>query len=106
VEIPLPLSVEFSVEKVWKFRLCALVISFVDVSRDLRVNGGMNAKQTAKAIRAEIKALETRCDNLKKIATELEAENGGANPKSGKPLSDKKMSELLRTLRKEKTAHP
>jgi hypothetical protein len=33
VEIPLPFRVEFSVEKVWKFRF-----SFVDLTRDLRVN--------------------------------------------------------------------
>jgi len=42
VEIPLPLSVEFSVEKVWKFRLCVMVFSFVDLSRVLRVNWVMS----------------------------------------------------------------
>jgi hypothetical protein len=73
----------------------------------------MNAKQVAKAIRAEIKALETqrdeiqaRCESLNKIAVEIEAENGGANPQSGKPISEKRMEKILGVLRKEKTAHP
>jgi hypothetical protein len=73
----------------------------------------MNAKQVAKAIRAEIKALETqrdeiqaRCESLNKIAIELEAENGGANPKSSKPLSEKTMKKILGILRKEKTPRP
>jgi len=50
VEIPLPFRVEFSVEKVWKFRRCEPVFSFVDVPYGLRVNSLIMAIEFSKAI--------------------------------------------------------
>jgi hypothetical protein len=65
----------------------------------------MNAKQIANAIRAEIKALETRCESLKKIAVELETENGGVNPLGGNPMSEKTCKKILARFKKEEKAN-